>query len=101
MLLYPGTADGTRALDREASTRAHRAWLVDLRTRGVDVDGERLATEDVVRVGSEAVAHVAPQGYFFVYASSLTEAVDVARSSPHAVGGGVVVVQAVDTPGAR
>ena len=62
--------------------------------------GERLADSGVavMRHGSAPIARAEVQGFFVVSASSMDDAVAVARSSPHVQSGGTIIVRPIDTP---
>jgi hypothetical protein len=97
LLLYPGRE--AQVVDRDASARAHAAWVAALRERGREIRGERLAPDAGLTIGSGGAAvSEALQGFFVVGAPSLPDAVEIARGSPHVREGGRVVVRAIDTP---
>jgi hypothetical protein len=86
--------------DDAARAEAYRQWAVQQRDAGRQISGERLADSGVavVRRGELPIARAEVQGFFVVSASTLDEAVTVARSSPHVQSGGTIIVRQIDTP---
>jgi hypothetical protein len=86
--------------DDAARAEAYWRWAVTQREAGRQISGERLADTGFA-VMSEGVAPIAGaevQGFFVVSASTMDDAVAVARSSPHVQSGGTIIVRPIDTP---
>jgi hypothetical protein len=72
----------------------YRRWATDLRGGGRFVSGVRLdARLEAIPVARENTEKV--EGYFVISASSLDEAVRIARTCPHAARGGRIIVRPV------
>ena len=95
LLLYGG--DSSAGSDRH---REYATWARTLSSRGVDVDGEELATTqvDVPTSDSASAAPQAPVGYFIVSASTVEEARQIAVTCPHVQRGGRIVIRPIATP---
>lgn len=95
LLLLHGGPDGLGAAEEARVAAEYGAWAVGLRESGRFVSGERLGDGSaVVPAGREEVDGV--RGFFLISASSFDEAVQVARSCPHARRGGRIVVRPID-----
>lgn len=97
LLLPPTPAAGTES-DRAA---AYGEWASRIRSQGYQIAGDRLAAGPGVVVGatgSQSGEAAELLGFFVVSAADTAEAVELARTSPHALGGGRIVVRAIDTP---
>jgi hypothetical protein len=97
MLLLWGAAETS---DDNARAGEYAAWAGAERRRGRQISGERLA-EDALLVERDGTAQPVPsevQGFFIVSATSIDEAVVIARSSPHVRDGGRIVVRPINTP---
>ena len=70
------------------------------RDAGRQISGERLADSGVAvgMRGELPIARAEVQGFFVVSASTMDDAVAVARSSPHVQSGGTIIVRPIDTP---
>ena len=86
--------------DDAARSEAYRQWAVQQRDSGRQISGERLADSGVAVVsrGEAPIGRTEVQGFFVVSASTMDEAVAVARSSPHVRSGGTIIVRPIDTP---
>lgn len=89
--------DSPPAESREAEMRIvedYRRWATDLRGAGRFVSGARLdARVETIPVARENTEKV--EGYFVISASSLDEAVRIARTCPHAARGGRIIVRPI------
>ena len=95
LLLLHGGPAGLGAEEEARVAAEYGAWAVGLREDGRFVSGERLGDEAaVVPAGHEDADGV--RGFFMISASSFDEAVQVARSCPHARRGGRIVVRPID-----
>lgn len=100
LLLLAGATNTQPGAETRAVT-SYRAWAGQLRDEGRSVNGERLGAEAiVVPASAEATGASASaiQGFFVVSADRLEDAVRIAQSSPHAIGGGQVIVRPINTP---
>jgi hypothetical protein len=93
--------------EQEARVAEYSAWAAGLRDRGVDVQGEELASAaeadrldgraasvDAAR-GEPAGSSGSLAGYFIVEAEDQPAAVEIARTTPHLRYGGTVIVRRV------
>lgn len=92
--------DADTSGDDAARAEGYRRWAVEQRDAGRQISGDRLADSGVAVViqGELPIARAEVQGFFVVSASTLDEAVTVARSSPHVQSGGTIIVRPIDTP---
>src|SRR5687767_1022842 len=92
--------DADTSGDDAARAEAYRRWAVAQREAGRQISGERLDDSGfaVMREGVAAIARAEVQGYFVVSASTMDDAIAVARSSPHVQSGGTIIVRPIDTP---
>lgn len=97
LMLTDGEDDSGDDVERSAR---YRQWVIDQRSAGRAITGERLAPSGlaVVRSGSGPVLTPDVQGYFVISAASIDDAASVARSSPHVQSGGMIIVRPIDTP---
>jgi hypothetical protein len=102
LLLYQdGTSAAFSAAARDSVVSEYRRWAGQLRSRGMLVMGEELS-EAMATVPEDASPLHAPSdgrelgGFFVVRAADLAQAVELARGTPHARGGGVVVVRPIN-----
>jgi hypothetical protein len=99
LLLYASAPGAAPSVDRDASARAHIAWLSGLRQQGRTITGERLAdARQLIGFTGSEPPNPPVEGFFVVASDSIDDAVRIARSSPHVGEGGRIVVQAIDTP---
>lgn len=99
LLLYASAPGAVANLDRDASARAHIAWLAGLRQQGRAITGERLADlRELIGFAGSEPPNPPLEGFFIVSSDSIDDAVRIARSSPHISEGGRIVVQPIDTP---
>jgi hypothetical protein len=82
--------------DEAARVQEYARWARLQRAMGSVEAGQRLEDTAVTLGSAEASLGVGPAGYFIVRASSLEQAVGVARSCPHLRHGGVIVVRPID-----
>jgi hypothetical protein len=92
--------DAPAVVDDRLRAEEYRQWAIDQQSAGRQITGERLADTGVgvVSGGSAPIAAPEVQGFFIVSASSIDDAVAVARSSPHVRAGGTIIVRPIDTP---
>ena len=99
LLLYAGGPGASPNVNRDASARAHIAWLTGLRQQGRAITGERLAeSRELIGFAGADAPNPPLEGFFVVASDSMDDAIRIARSSPHVGEGGRIVVQAIDTP---
>ncbi len=94
LLLLHGGPAGLGAEEEARVAAEYGAWAVGLREDGRFVSGERLGDGVAVVPAGREVDGV--RGFFLISASSFDEAVQVARSCPHARRGGRIVVRPID-----
>jgi hypothetical protein len=92
LLLYGG--DSSAGSDRH---REYATWARTMASRGIDVDGEELATEQIElpQPGWAPATTQAPGGYFIVSASTIEEARQIASTCPHLQHGGRIVIRPI------
>jgi hypothetical protein len=77
----------------------HRRWARRLAVDGHSVSGEKLAAKEL-SLDSLATLRVPPdeilQGFFVISARSDAEALEIARSAPHARHGGRIVIRRIE-----
>lgn len=98
LLLLPAGPDTGTEAERVA---AYGAWASRQRAGGRQITGDRLAPTPGVVVGAAGAEATVPDeltGFFIISAADAAEAIEVARTSPHAEGGGRVIVRPIDTP---
>ncbi|HYL20382.1 MAG TPA: YciI family protein [Gemmatimonadales bacterium] len=98
LLLYGAVKQPSGTPEQAAAdVEEHRAWARGVATHGHEISGEKFGLVTTVLNGSSVVSGPEPQleGFFVVSATSAREAVDIARSCPHAVHGGLVVVRSI------
>ncbi len=98
LLLYGSARQRSGTPDQAAAdVEEHRAWARGWATHGHEISGEKFGGVTTVLNGSSGGLGPEPQleGFFIVSATSAREASDIARSCPHAVHGGLVVVRAI------
>ena len=99
LLLYASAPGAAPSVDRDASARAHIAWITGLRRQGRTITGERLAdSRELIGFAGSEPPNPPLEGFFVVASDSMNDAVRIAQSSPHVGEGGRIVVQAIDTP---
>ena len=96
LLLYgDATADGA-----SSDVTAHKRWAADVAANGHEISGEKLAPGETVlspenrSVSTDAGGQL--RGFFIISAKSASEAASIARSSPHFLHGGKVVLRTID-----
>ena len=92
LLLYGG--DSSTRSDRH---HEYATWARTMASRGIDVDGEELAAEQI-EVPQPDVASAttrAPGGYFIVSVATLEEARQIASTCPHLQHGGRIVIKPI------
>lgn len=95
LLLEPGSRVPTTGEAERRTVERYGNWAREVRASGRDITGERLG-EARALVPDGPGASSALQGYFIISADSLDDAVAVARSCPHALDGGRIVVRPID-----
>jgi hypothetical protein len=102
LLLYEDRTNAAfSAAARDSVVSEYRRWAGQLRSRGMLVMGEELSEamatvpEDASRLHAEADGRELG-GFFVIRAADLAQAVELARGTPHARGGGVVVVRPIN-----
>lgn len=101
LLLYQDSADATTGLaERDSMVAEYVRWAGRLREDGRLVLGEELGEGMAVvpEVEGEGIAssRYALGGFFVIHADDLEHAIEIARSTPHARGGGAVVVRPIN-----
>jgi hypothetical protein len=97
LLLYEGP--GGNGAGEEARVSEYRRWAGDLRDQGHVVDGEKLAEDVPVAIGSAAgrlATLPSLQGFFIVSALDEAEARRIAAGHPHVLHGGTIVLRRVE-----
>ena len=96
LLLYGEPSGEARGSGETQRVEDYRGWAMGLKGAGRYVSGERLddRARQVGRFGSSDVEPV--RGFFIVSAGSLDEAEALARTCPHALRGGWIVVRPID-----
>lgn len=100
LLLVRGDEPDRRFPDAQL-TSEYRAWAGDLASDGILIAAEKLADDggrwvsDLTPPG-ENPATSAVRGYFLISAGSYSDAVEIARRSPHVSYGGIMEVRAID-----
>ena len=98
LLLYGSARQRSGAPDQAAAdVEEHRAWARGVATHGHEISGEKFGVVTTVLNGSSGGSgpELQLEGFFIVSATSAAEAIDIARSCPHAVHGGLIVVQSI------
>jgi hypothetical protein len=97
LLLYGKQNGASTANDVEE----HRAWARALAAGGHDITGEKLSPTELTLAPGGAASHgggnaPALEGFFVISARDESEALEIARSSPHYRHGGQVVIRHID-----
>lgn len=96
LLLYPGAPMDPSPAAESARVQEYGAWARGLRSRGQYASGQKLTDASYVIAGAPDGSASLLQGYFLIRAGTLEEAQRIARSCPHGVHGGTVVLREVD-----
>lgn len=96
LLLYGDAAASPAPGARDSVVAEYRRWAEELRSAEMLVLGEELAAAAAI-VPDGAAEPRGPKlgGFFVVRARDLAHAIELARSTPHARGGGSVVVRPI------
>jgi hypothetical protein len=96
LLLLHGGPAGVSAAEEARVVEEYAAWARSIRAQGRFVSGERLGDAEAI-LPDAAIPEIGNvRGFFLISAASFAEAVEVARSCPHAGRGGRVIVRPID-----
>lgn len=96
LLLYPGAPMDPSPAAEHARVQEYGAWARGLRDRGQFASGQKLTDASYLITGTPDGSASSLQGYFMIRAGTLEEAQRIARTCPHGVHGGTVVLREVD-----
>jgi hypothetical protein len=96
LLLLHGGPTSASPEEEAAVVSEYRDWAVGLRQAGRFVSGERLADVSAITPPASVPGVDGVRGYFLISAANLEDALEMARTCPHARRGGHVVVRPID-----